>query len=123
MATGIAYPSLSYGFCIGRNTVSKVVREVYQVILDVYKIEYMDCPSTPAEWQRAADGIPVRISPHCCGAFDDKQIAIKNLRGFVINFIVFLPLNQLNFLFRVCKNDSRFLCFAAFLRSGGLMKL
>jgi len=82
LASGSSYPDLSYGFCIASNTVSVVVREVCQAIIDELGEEFLDCPSTPQEWKQVADSFETRWNfPHCCGAVDGKHINMKNPPG------------------------------------------
>ena len=47
MATGNEYSSLQYAFRIARNTISKFVPEVAEVIVTVYLYEVMNLPDSP----------------------------------------------------------------------------
>ena len=56
LSSGIAYVDLALGFCVARNTISKVVREVSNSIVVTYIDQYLDCPSTPEEWEKVVEG-------------------------------------------------------------------
>ena len=50
LASGDKYPSLMYSFRVARNTVSLIIPEVCQAIVEGYKDEVITCPTTPEEW-------------------------------------------------------------------------
>jgi hypothetical protein len=58
MATGDSYKSLSYSFRVALNTISSIVAETCEVIIEEYMEEVMTCPSTRDEWKEVAKGVP-----------------------------------------------------------------
>ncbi len=82
LATGDSCHSLMYNFRVAHNTISKVVRDVCQAIIDEYDGEVIAAPTTEAEWLQIADVFCSRWNFHnCLGAMDGKHIAIKCPRG------------------------------------------
>ena len=55
LASGDTYASMKFDFRIPANTLSVLVKEVCQAIVDVYKDEVMQCPTTRDEWKAVAD--------------------------------------------------------------------
>lgn len=49
LASGDSYKSLMYGFRVADSTISLVVRDVCQAIIDEYAEEVIACPTTPEE--------------------------------------------------------------------------
>ena len=79
LASGESYHSLMYAFRVAHNTISGVVRQVCEAIIEEYSLEVLACPSTPEEWQVVADLFETKWNfPHACGAIDGKHVAIKN---------------------------------------------
>ena len=77
-ASGDKYPSLKFGFRVPANTISILVREVSQAIIDEFRDELMTCPTTPDGWRPIITQFNNRWNlPHCCGAIDGKHVAIK----------------------------------------------
>ena len=77
LASGDTYASMKFDFRIPAKILSVLVKEVYQAIVDAYKDEVMQCPTTPDEWKAvgnkfeqcglcllwlAACGLAVRLS-------------------------------------------------------------
>ncbi len=71
-----------YNFWVAHNTISNVVRDVCQAIIDKYAREVIAAPTTEAEWLEIADRFSSRWNFHnCLGVMDGKHIAIKCPRG------------------------------------------
>ena len=78
MASGDSYQSLSYNFRVAPTTISCLVPETCEAIVQVYMDEVTQCPSTPDEWKEVAKGFSTKWNFHnTCGAIDGKQVAIK----------------------------------------------
>jgi hypothetical protein len=74
---GDSYHSLEYNFRVSRNTISGIVVETCQAIIDQFEDEYMKCPSTPEEWEVVARGFSTRWQfENCTGALDGKHVTI-----------------------------------------------
>jgi len=78
LASGNKYADMKFSWRVPHNTISIVIREVCQAIVDEYLDELMTCPSTPDEWQQVADKYYQKWNfPHTCGAIDGKHVACK----------------------------------------------
>lgn len=78
LASGDSYKSLMYGFRVADSTISLVVRDVCQAIIDEYAEEVIACPTTPEEWSQIAEQFGRRWNfHHTVGALDGKHIAIQ----------------------------------------------
>lgn len=78
LATGDSYRSLMYAFRVAHNTISLVIREVCQAIIDEYGEEVVHCPDSPEEWLEVAESFSECWNfPHAIGALDGKHVAIK----------------------------------------------
>lgn len=77
MASGDSYTSLSYNFRVAHNTISKIIPETCEAIIQEYLEEVMTCPSTPEEWKLVAQSFSeMELSQHVW-AIDGKHVAIK----------------------------------------------
>ena len=56
VATGESYTSLEFRFRVSNQLISSIVIEVMSAIYEVFKDEFMKCPSTPEEWKEVAKG-------------------------------------------------------------------
>ncbi len=78
LASGTKYSDMKFGWRVPHNTISIVVREVCQAIIDEYMHEVMTCPTTPDEWRDIADCFYNKWNfPHTCAALDGKHVACR----------------------------------------------
>ncbi|XP_068726261.1 uncharacterized protein [Montipora capricornis] len=78
LASGDKYASLKFGFRVPANTMSVLVREVCEAIIEEFKEELMPCPTTPEGWRPIIDEFERRWNfLHTCGAIDGKHVAIR----------------------------------------------
>lgn len=78
LATGATYKDMEYAWRVPNNTISLLVVEVCEAIVEEYTDELLTCPSTEAGWRRVSDDWYRRWNfPHTIGAIDGKHIAIK----------------------------------------------
>ena len=78
LASGSSYKDMSYAWRLPHNTISIVVREVCQAIIDVYNDELMKLPENAEDWREITDGWMNRWNfPHVIGAIDGKHIACR----------------------------------------------
>lgn len=81
LASGDRYASMKFDFRVPHNTMSLCVREVCQAIIDEYKDECIQCPTTEVEWRAISAEFGRRWNmPHACGALDGKHIACRRPR-------------------------------------------
>ncbi len=55
LATSDSYNSLMYGFRVAYNTISLIVKDMCQAIIDIYEDEVALCPSTEVAWHGIAN--------------------------------------------------------------------
>jgi len=55
LASENSYSSMKFGWKVPHNTISVVVREVCQTIIDEYKDEVLFCPTFPSGWRIIAE--------------------------------------------------------------------
>ena len=78
LVSGDKYPTLQYDFRVARNTICRIIPEVYRAIVRKYKDELIPCPSSAVEWSPVAEEFQRRWNlPHVCGALDGKHVAIR----------------------------------------------
>jgi hypothetical protein len=78
LASGDNYPSLQYDFRVSRFTITKIIPDVCQAVVQEYKDELIICPTTPEEWAPLADEFGRRWNvPHAVAALDGKHCAIR----------------------------------------------
>lgn len=78
LASGDNYSSMKFNFRVPQNTISLIVREVCQAIVDEFQDEVIKCPTTSEEWKAVAEQFEKRWNvPHAVGALDGKHIAIR----------------------------------------------
>ena len=77
LATGETYHSLSFAFRVPHNTISQIIKDVCQAIIDEYANEVVDTPTSPDDWKLVARNFSSRWNfDHCLGALDGKHVAI-----------------------------------------------
>lgn len=78
LASGAKYRDMQYGWRVPHNTISVVVREVCQAIIEEYLDELLTFPTTAQAWRDIADQWFRRWNfPHTMGAIDGKHVACK----------------------------------------------
>ena len=78
LASGAKYRDMEFAWRVPHNTISIVVREVCQAIVDEFMDELMTCPSTVEGWRAISDSWFRRWKfPHIIGAIDGKHVACK----------------------------------------------
>jgi hypothetical protein len=77
-ASGNTFHELSFGFRVPHNSISILVREVSQAIIEEYGDEVLVTPRTPEAWLEVAHQfLHLWNFPHTLGAIDGKHFAIK----------------------------------------------
>ena len=78
LASGSSYSDMKFSWRLPHNSISLIVREVCQAIIDEYLNEVMICPTTPNDWREVAQEFESRWNfPHACGALDGKHVACR----------------------------------------------
>lgn len=78
LASGARYSDMQYAWRVPHNTISLVVREVCEAIVEEYLDEQLTPPSTEQGWRRLADDWYERWQfPHTVGSIDGKHVACK----------------------------------------------
>ena len=78
LASGTKHHDMQYAWRVPHNTISVVVREVCQAIVDEYLVEQLSCPNTKAGWLELAEDWYRRWNfSHVIGAIDGKHVACK----------------------------------------------
>jgi len=74
---GKTQESLSMSFCIGQNTVSKIIREVCQTLIVVLKKEFLRFLFNKLEWRTVAQEFEQKWNFYnCIDAIDGKHMRI-----------------------------------------------
>ena len=77
-AHGASYKALRYGFRIPHNTLSIILRDVSEAIIEEFADEVINTPKTPEEWKKVAEEFEDKWNvPHAVGAIDGKHVAIR----------------------------------------------
>ena len=80
-ATGDAYRDMAYSFRVAHNTISVLVREVNDAIIQAYGDQVI-LPNEEESWRQKGNQFGDRWNtPHAIGALDGKHIAIRCPRG------------------------------------------
>ena len=66
LASGNSYHSFAYSFRVPHNTISKVVREVCQAIIEEYQEEVIVMPNTTEGWREAGFQICKKMGLSSC---------------------------------------------------------
>ena len=75
---GKAYKSMALNFRVGANSISKLVPDTCEAIIQEFMEEVIQCPTTPDEWREVAEGFSNQWNfHHTLGAIDGKHIAIQ----------------------------------------------
>jgi hypothetical protein len=109
LATGDSYHSIAYDFLVPHNTISGIVNQVCNAIVEEYMEEVLNTPMQPHQWEEVADEFRRRWNfPHCVGAADGKHVAIRkptkggsifwNYKGY--NSIVLMVMVDADYKFR-----------------------
>ena len=78
LASGSRYTDMQYGWRVPANTISVTVREVCRALVEEYRDELMNTPTTPDEWRQVAEQFYLRWNfPHTLGAMDGKHVGIR----------------------------------------------
>ena len=78
LATGDSYTSLSYAFRVSVSSISKMIPQVCQALINELGQELLDTPVTPAAWLAMEEQFRLRWQvPHAVGAIDGKHVRIK----------------------------------------------
>ena len=77
LATGNYYRDMRFSFRVAHNTMSKLILEVCQALVDVMEDEFIKIPTVAEEWQAVAHDFQQKWQfPHTLGALDGKHIRI-----------------------------------------------
>ena len=78
LASGTTYRNMQYAWRVPHNSISNIVREVVQAIIEEYVDELLGCPTTEQGWRQLAEDWYLRWNfPHTVGAIDGKHVACK----------------------------------------------
>ena len=78
LASGSKYHDMQYAWRVPHNTISIVVREVCEAIIEEYLDEQLSPPTTEQGWLQLANDWYERWNfPHVIGAIDGKHVACK----------------------------------------------
>ena len=68
LASGDSYQSGMFGFRVAANTICGIIPETCHAICEVLREDYFQCPRTPEEWRKVADGFWNNLQfPNCLG--------------------------------------------------------
>ena len=77
LAEGCSQQALSLGFRVGKSSVSKILKEVCEVLYTVLATHYLRPPLTEEEWkQKSSEFLNLWNMPHV-GAIDGKHVATE----------------------------------------------
>ena len=82
LATGNSYSSLQFSFRTSKSAISRFVPVVCQALIDCYKQDTLQCPTTPEGWKEVAAAFSRKWNyNNCLGALDGKHVAMKKPAG------------------------------------------
>ncbi|CAK1599439.1 unnamed protein product [Parnassius mnemosyne] len=77
LASGDSYVSLQYLFRVSKQSISEIVPEVCEAIIDVLK-DYVKMPSNEEEWLAVSQEFDEKWNfPHVLGAMDGKHVVLQ----------------------------------------------
>ena len=78
LKTGATYTDIGFEFRTAKCTVSKIVSQTVNAIVQEYYDEMVACPTTATEWKRMSDNWLAETQfPHCLGAIDGTHVPIN----------------------------------------------
>ncbi len=99
-----------YNCRVAHNTISSILRDVCQAIIDKYAREVITAPTTEAEWLQIAYLFSPRWNFHnCLDAIDGKHIAIKYPKGDGSLYFNYKKFNSI-VLMALVDADYKFIC-------------
>ena len=82
LASGDRYTRMKFDFRVPHNAMSLCVREVCQAIIEEYKQDCIQCPTTKAEWMAISAEFERKWNvSYTCGALDGKHVACRRPRN------------------------------------------
>ena len=70
--------TISFSYRVGHSTVSGIIDITCEALWNVLLSEYVQRPSTPAEWRRIGEGFEhIWNFLHCVGAIDGKHVIMQ----------------------------------------------
>ena len=79
LATGASYQTLQYAYRVAANTISLIVVEVCNAIIEEFRDAMIKCPCTPEEWKEKAEEFGVIWNFwHGLGAVDGKHCGMNS---------------------------------------------
>ncbi|XP_047101048.1 protein ALP1-like [Schistocerca piceifrons] len=86
-ATGETFQSLAYATRIAPNTLSQIIPDTLQAILNNLEVTCVKVPTSASEWKIIAHSFNVSwLSPHCIPAIDGKKVTFRAPRSEGANF-------------------------------------
>ena len=109
LAAGGLYSGLQAQFRVSIPTISKIIPEVCEALIEAYSEELIHMPDNPAGWRNVAARFSERWNlHHAVGAIDGKHIRIKKPPHSFIDFRNYKKYNSI-ILFAMVDADYRFM--------------
>ena len=81
LTTGATQQSFSFGYRIGKATMSKILAETSEAIFQTLKDQFLKTPNCQKEWLSISKGFEDKWNfPHCLGSLDGKYTYIECLK-------------------------------------------